>query len=320
MLAHSARPLIRSPYPCRSSALLARAPRLLSSLAPTLAHFPSPRFSSALLARSHSLRCSPLSLPTPVIHAPLPAAPPPGSFSVLSPTTTTTAAFLLVSKTPSPVPIPIAEHALPTLILTVLLTASSPEFLVIVGIKLLSVASYNHLGNNDSRNLSTEPQFKSKQIWKSSVVDDMVATNALLFKPPQLSAPVGTKDAKGQQPNHIIFHQDLLLATPLILNLRAPVAPQVPQPVREQKPQAVLPVLSLLSCILNPSLARPGTDVVNSVGQSSAQRARGFPQGLRRPRLVAMDCSTRIMIPKYRDMPMFTPTSRPRHYSSFLLR
>lgn len=80
------------------------------------------------------------------------------------------------------------------------------EFLVNAGIKPLSIASYNHLGNNDGHNLSAEPQFKSKEISKSSVVDDMVASNALLFKPADPNAPK-TKDgkaAKGEHPDHIV--------------------------------------------------------------------------------------------------------------------
>lgn len=56
------------------------------------------------------------------------------------------------------------------------------EFLVNAGIKPLSIASYNHLGNNDGWNLSSDRQFKSKEISKSSVVDDMVAANSLLYK------------------------------------------------------------------------------------------------------------------------------------------
>ena len=56
------------------------------------------------------------------------------------------------------------------------------EFLVNAGIKPLSIASYNHLGNNDGHNLSSQRQFRSKEISKSSVVDDMVAANHLLYK------------------------------------------------------------------------------------------------------------------------------------------
>lgn len=78
------------------------------------------------------------------------------------------------------------------------------EFLVNAGIKPLSIASYNHLGNNDGHNLSAEPQFKSKEISKSSVVDDMVAANPLLFEPAQPGAPKGSKAAKGEHPDHIV--------------------------------------------------------------------------------------------------------------------
>ena len=78
------------------------------------------------------------------------------------------------------------------------------EFLVNAGIKPLSIASYNHLGNNDGRNLSAERQFKSKEISKSSVVDDMVAANPLLFKPAEAGAKKGTKEAKGEHPDHIV--------------------------------------------------------------------------------------------------------------------
>lgn len=78
------------------------------------------------------------------------------------------------------------------------------EFLVNAGIKPLSIASYNHLGNNDGRNLSSDRQFKSKEISKSSVVDDMVAANPLLFKPADPAAAKGTKEAKGEHPDHIV--------------------------------------------------------------------------------------------------------------------
>ena len=77
------------------------------------------------------------------------------------------------------------------------------EFLVNAGIKPLSIASYNHLGNNDGRNLSAEPQFKSKEISKSSVVDDMVGANRLLYKAPEVG-PKGVNIGKGEHPDHIV--------------------------------------------------------------------------------------------------------------------
>ena len=48
-------------------------------------------------------------------------------------------------------------------------------------IKLRCRCSYNHLGNNDGKNLSAPQQFRSKEISKSNVVDDMVAANQILF-------------------------------------------------------------------------------------------------------------------------------------------
>jgi myo-inositol-1-phosphate synthase len=55
------------------------------------------------------------------------------------------------------------------------------DFLINAGIKLTSIASYNHLGNNDGKNLSSQKQFRSKEISKSNVVDDMVAANSVLY-------------------------------------------------------------------------------------------------------------------------------------------
>jgi myo-inositol-1-phosphate synthase len=102
------------------------------------------------------------------------------------------------------------------------------EFLVNAGIKPLSIASYNHLGNNDGHNLSSQRQFRSKEISKSSVVDDMVAANHLLYKtkaeveaeqgttPPPFSdmsrthiialGPTGknVKEVKGEHPDHVV--------------------------------------------------------------------------------------------------------------------
>uniref|UniRef100_A0AC34F080 Inositol-3-phosphate synthase n=1 Tax=Panagrolaimus sp. ES5 TaxID=591445 RepID=A0AC34F080_9BILA len=65
------------------------------------------------------------------------------------------------------------------------------DFLVTSGLKPESIVSYNHLGNNDGKNLSEARQFRSKEISKSSVVDDMVAANTILFE-------------DGKKPDHCI--------------------------------------------------------------------------------------------------------------------
>lgn len=40
------------------------------------------------------------------------------------------------------------------------------DFLVSAGIKPVSIVSYNHLGNNDGKNLSSPQQFRSKEVTK----------------------------------------------------------------------------------------------------------------------------------------------------------
>ena len=65
------------------------------------------------------------------------------------------------------------------------------DFMINAGLKLTAIASYNHLGNNDGMNLSSQKQFRSKEISKSNVVDDMVAANTVLYKP-------------GEHPDHTV--------------------------------------------------------------------------------------------------------------------
>jgi len=55
------------------------------------------------------------------------------------------------------------------------------DFLVGAGIKLKSIVSYNHLGNNDGKNLSSENCFKSKELSKKSCVDDILSSNKVLY-------------------------------------------------------------------------------------------------------------------------------------------
>lgn len=57
------------------------------------------------------------------------------------------------------------------------------DFLVGAGFKPTSIVSYNHLGNNDGMNLSAPQTFRSKEISKSNVVDDVVASNSILYGP-----------------------------------------------------------------------------------------------------------------------------------------
>lgn len=55
------------------------------------------------------------------------------------------------------------------------------DFLITSGLKLTAVASYNHLGNNDGLNLDCYKCFRSKEITKASVIDDIVSNNPILY-------------------------------------------------------------------------------------------------------------------------------------------
>merc|ERR1719197_39861 len=162
-------------------------------------------------------------------------------------------------------------------------------FLVGAGLKPKSIVSYNHLGNNDGKNLSAPQCFRSKEISKSNVVDDMVAANQILYK-------------KGEHPDHvvvikylpfvgdskramdeytsrifmnglntIVMHntcEDSLLASPLILDLF--VLTEVSQRItlREKgvgELKTMHPVLSLLSYLTKAPIVPPGTPVVNAL-------------------------------------------------------
>jgi myo-inositol-1-phosphate synthase len=55
------------------------------------------------------------------------------------------------------------------------------DFLSTCGIRVRSIASYNLLGNNDGLNLSQEDCFRSKEISKRDVIQDVVENNKLLY-------------------------------------------------------------------------------------------------------------------------------------------
>ncbi|KAJ2784326.1 Myo-inositol-1-phosphate synthase [Coemansia javaensis] len=165
------------------------------------------------------------------------------------------------------------------------------EFLVNAGIKPLAITSYNHLGNNDGHNLSAPAQFRSKEISKSSVVDDMVAANRLLY-------------AKGEHPDHTIVIkyvpsvgdskraldeyvseifmgglntisiyntcEDSLLASPLIIDLFMMTELMTRVSYRTDADADWVPfhsVLSILSYMLKAPVVPPNTPVVNALAK-----------------------------------------------------
>jgi len=55
------------------------------------------------------------------------------------------------------------------------------DFIIGSGLRLSSVVSYNHLGNNDGKNLQEEKCFQSKKISKAGVIDDAIKSNPFLY-------------------------------------------------------------------------------------------------------------------------------------------
>lgn len=163
------------------------------------------------------------------------------------------------------------------------------DFLVGAGIKPVSIASYNHLGNNDGKNLSAPQQFRSKEISKSNVVDDMVESNRLLYaedeRPdhcvvikyiPSVSDSKRAMDEYTSKifmngTNTIAMHntcEDSLLATPLILDLVliCELAERITfRNADEFEFEHMHSVLSLLSYMLKAPMVPAGTPVVNAL-------------------------------------------------------
>ena len=169
------------------------------------------------------------------------------------------------------------------------------DFLVSAGIKPVSIVSYNHLGNNDGKNLSAPKQFRSKEISKSNVVDDMVASNGRLYDVgehpdhvvvikyvPHVGDSKRAMDEYTSEifcggKNTIVMHntcEDSLLASPLIIDLV--ILCELFERVKfrfdgeargegQDDFEEFHVVLSLLSYLLKAPLTPPGTPVVNAL-------------------------------------------------------
>lgn len=169
------------------------------------------------------------------------------------------------------------------------------DFLINAGIKLTSIASYNHLGNNDGKNLSSQKQFRSKEISKSNVVDDMVAANSVLYKEgehPDHTVVIKYMPAVGDNKRALdeyyaeifmgghqtisIFNvcEDSLLASPLIIDLV--IIAEMMTRISWKKADSsedykgFHSVLSVLSYMLKAPLTPPGTPVVNALAKQRA--------------------------------------------------
>lgn len=167
------------------------------------------------------------------------------------------------------------------------------DFLVSAGIKPTSIVSYNHLGNNDGKNLSAPQQFRSKEISKSNVVDDVVNSNHILYahkEHPDHCVVIkyvpyvgDSKRAMDEYTseimlggrNTIVLHntcEDSLLASPIILDLviLAEVCERITFRVGDEPFQRFNSVLSLLSYLCKAPLVPRGTPVVNALFRQRA--------------------------------------------------
>merc|ERR1712217_373760 len=165
------------------------------------------------------------------------------------------------------------------------------DFLVGAGIKPESIVSYNHLGNNDGKNLSAPKQFRSKEISKSNVVDDMVESNQILFPDPKEDHPDHcvvikyvpfVKDSKRAMDeytssifmngkNTIVMHntcEDSLLAAPIIIDLClfTELAERMFYKTKTMSEWGQMkPILSLLSYLVKAPMVNKGAPVINAL-------------------------------------------------------
>jgi len=163
------------------------------------------------------------------------------------------------------------------------------DFLIGAGIKPTSIVSYNHLGNNDGKNLSAPQQFRSKEITKSNVVDDMVASNPILYKEgehpdhvvvikyvPYVGDSKRAMDEYTSQiflggHNTIVVHntcEDSLLATPIIYDLimLMELTTRIEYKTsHEEQFNQFHPVMSILSYLLKAPVVPEGATLINAL-------------------------------------------------------
>ena len=168
------------------------------------------------------------------------------------------------------------------------------DFLVGAGIKPVSIVSYNHLGNNDGYNLSAPQTFRSKEISKSNVVDDMVQSNSILYKDgehpdhivvikyqPYVADSKRAMDEYTSEifmggKNTIVMHntcEDSLLAAPIILDLclLTELVTRIQFKSEDEEDfHGFHPIAVLLSYLTKAPLVPKGTPIVNALSKQRA--------------------------------------------------
>jgi len=168
------------------------------------------------------------------------------------------------------------------------------DFLISSGLKLTAIASYNHLGNNDGLNLDFEKCFRSKQISKSSVIDDMIEGNPILYPNGEhpdhvvvikyIKSVGDSKRALDEYDSDIFCNgkniisvhntcEDSLLAAPLMLDLVILMELFTRIQLKDETMKefsGMHTVMSVLSFLLKAPRVPPHTPVINSLFQQRA--------------------------------------------------
>ena len=160
------------------------------------------------------------------------------------------------------------------------------DYLIGAGLRLASIVSYNHLGNNDGKNLSEDKCFQSKRISKCGVLDDAIKANKILYPPGKDHIDhevvikyvpfVGdSKRALDEYSSQIFMGgvntitsynvcEDSLLAVPIMLDIVI-LAEIMTRITIDEKPLG--PVLSYLSFFFKAPITNHAEYVVNSFGR-----------------------------------------------------
>lgn len=161
------------------------------------------------------------------------------------------------------------------------------DFIINSGLKLRSLVSYNHLGNNDIRNLSAPQASGSKELGKSGIIEEIVRSNRIMYNEdespdhcvvfkyvPYVGDHKTAMDEYMSEifmggTNTIVLHntgEDSLLAAPLMVDLviLAELCARISVKLEKDDDFTKLhPVLSVLSYLMKSPLVPAGSPVTH---------------------------------------------------------
>ncbi|KAA8495049.1 Inositol-3-phosphate synthase [Porphyridium purpureum] len=174
------------------------------------------------------------------------------------------------------------------------------DYLIGCGIKIKTMVTYNHLGNNDMYQLTDGVMWKPKSASKSRVIEDVVQSNGQLYSQPgempdhvvvvkyveflgDSKRDVSEYTSEGFMNGHYtsIIHNsclDSILCAPLILDLailaelfdRVRVRPCARDAPESSEFVKMHPILSVLSFYMKIPLVRPEEPIINSLNRQKS--------------------------------------------------